>query len=749
MSTVSTREHLPFVLLEPGFYPAREGEGFQCISCGGMDLSYIVEAASASAVVAVDFETTGVDPHLGSGIIGVGLAWDTGSCYFHTDHIGPWARDRLFKWLVSGVPLLAHNVAFDGWFLWNKTGKHANFVACTYGLYRQLATESFDGQKWGLKNAEKDLLGWTETNDIELSQWLVLEGYRKSYKKEPKEGYCPILHNGEMRWASPDKSEMWRAPSEILGKYCVLDAEACYLLYTKVLEPVARKFPALQEYHSANFLPLVRVLTEQTHRGILVNRSGMEAHLSHLSGEIEQLTEEFRYLPDVVPHIKGWEAKRKAEHLVKEPSRFLDKKGGEEPKRFKKDGGESKSWLKWKTLAEEPPQERPNWTKWKNKLDRISAGDEPAFRFNLNSDKQMRWLFFDCLGYEPHLFTPSGQPALDESALGLLGEPGKLLQKRNERQKEREYNEAYIELLTPENTIHPKFRTPGTVTGRLSGNNPNLQQVPKTRGTLENFIARPEYCYVDCDVVALEQVVLAEMSGDASLWKLYAPDAKPNDVYLFVGSQLPVLGEPIQRAGYDPQNPTKEGIAAAKKAAKHERSVAKVVVLASSYGAGAGKIHKTLSLSGVKLELEEVQAIHAQYWKLFSGVKKYQWRLEEEWRINGGWVLNGVGRPIGVDENYKKDIVNRVVQSTGHDLLLSYIQYVVELLKFYNIEWYPVIMDFHDESIIEVRNQDVEKVKHIMEKEAYDLLNQELGWKVKLKGSATVAYNLAGIKIED
>jgi hypothetical protein len=157
----------------------------------------------------------------------------------------------------------------------------------------------------------------------------------------------------------------------------------------------------------------------------------------------------------------------------------------------------------------------------------------------------------------------------------------------------------------------------------------------------------------------LEQVVLAELSKDPSLWKLYGPGALAQDVYLFNGAQLPVIGPAIRATGYDPKNPTPEGIAAAKKQCKTERNISKTVTLASSYGAGAAKIASTLRTQGIDILDAEAEQIHAAYWELYAGVKKYQRFLLNEYRDRRGWVLNGIGRPIGIAQDYTKDIVNR------------------------------------------------------------------------------------------
>jgi hypothetical protein len=222
-----------------------------------------------------------------------------------------------------------------------------------------------------------------------------------------------------------------------------------------------------------------------------------------------------------------------------------------------------------------------------------------------------------------------------------------------------------------------------------------------------------------------------------------------NDLYLFFASMMPILGPPIKAIGYDPYNPTPEAIAAAKKQCKKERSIAKLLILSDNYGSGVKKKQKILSLNGVDMSLDEVQDMHDSLMSAKSGVLEYVAWLQDEWRANGGWIENGYGRPICVDAKYEKDILNRVVQSSGHDILQLYSRITAQLLTEAKLDWKPVVMDWHDETIIEVPDEQVEVAKRIMEKDAYAELNRVLGGTCPLKGSAAVAKTLAGIKLEE
>ena len=737
MEQVTLTNHPRFVLLEPRALPPRVGDTFQVVCPSDEEAIALLQSALRSRLVAIDFETRGTDYSLSyaffdeSHIVGVGLAWDTGSCYLDPVALGPEAYSLLADLMVEHTGLLAHNVYFDGGWIRRDLGQHAQWYACTYGMYMQLANEGWEGQRWGLKNAMTDLLMWQDTNEHELDNWLIENGYKK--------------HNGKA-----EKGEMWRAPAHILGQYCVLDAEATYLLMVEVFEPVLAHFPKVLSYHQELFLPHVMVHIDQKIRGIATDREQWLSHKDYLDKEIAELAESFLTHGEVQPHIYEWELAKYNEYLDKEPPRYKKMIERKEPAKFLKDGTTlSKNWVKWVALSRKLPAESKNWQNWEQRRQLIDAGLEEDFLFNVQSGDHLRWLLYGKLGMRVLLETDSGMPAVSEDALKAMGDIGRLLIDRSLRTKEVSYLTDYIERTTTRRTVHPSFRLPGTVTGRLSGKEPNLQQMPKTKGTLSGFVSRPGHSFVDCDVNALEMVVTAELSQDDNLLALYGPAAKKNDIYLFYGALMPGLGEKIVAAGYDRLNPTAETIDAAKKACKKERGIAKLLILSDNYGSGVKKKHKILSLEGIDMPLSQVEAMHLALQEAKAGVTHYSDWLRNEWRSNGGWVENGYGRPMCVDEKYTKDLLNRVVQSTGHDILMMYTKIVARLLDEARVTWSPIVMDFHDESIIEVPDDQVSLATRIMEKDAYAELNRQLGGTCPLKGTAAVSKTLAGIKLEE
>lgn len=733
---VTTREAETkrYILLQPGQYPARTGYTFQQL-CDYTEVSRICEKAAASKYLAVDFETRGNDYSISPSkelddyngnyngsldVVGIGLAWDSGSCYLHWDTLPDISRHSIADLLSSHAGLIAHNVYFDGGVARTCLNSDIKFHHCTYSLLGHLANEGHPDQYWGLKAAQTELLGWADSNDHDLNEWLVVNGYYKGNRRidNSAEYLAAEYRAGKL---SPEKGEMWRAPADTLGKYCVLDAEACYLLYTQVLLPVLNDFPGLRDVFT-DTMHLIQLLIEQKILGIPVDRDGLLARKQVLLDSIVDGETQFRIHPVVVPHISAIE-----DYLISE---LMEK----EPERLKKDGNVSKNWLKWK-----------------DRFMAARSGAVPEYRFNLQSGPQLRELLYGRLGHEvrarsePTAQFPDGQPSVGVKALKHMGEVGTILSDRGYCVKELSYLEDYLARTENRATIHPSFRTPGTMTGRLSSKEPNIQQIPKSKAVMELFHARPGHVWIDLDFAALEPVVLTEFSQDENLLRIYGNSAPKNDIYLFVAASIPAYRDAVLGTGYNPHSPTPESLARAKSECKSIRSICKTVVLACQYGAGVNKIMQTLEQDDVFLSFEEVQEIHRGYWDTFAGVRDYTRSLEYEWKRNGGYILNGMGRPMCVPEFSKKDILNRFVQSTGHDILVKYIRICSELLTENGILWKPVIADWHDAMSIEVPELAKDWAAQVMV-DSIGILNTVLQGSIKLRGEPDMGYNLADIK---
>lgn len=274
----------------------------------------------------------------------------------------------------------------------------------------------------------------------------------------------------------------------------------------------------------------------------------------------------------------------------------------------------------------------------------------------------------------------------------------------------------------------------------------NMQQQPKSVGHLINFQARPGCKLIQQDTSAVEPRVITNFSKDSTMWSLYGPDAKANDIYLYNGSHIELFRDEL-RQYYDPDNPTSESIANAKKHCKTTRNLLKLITLASGYGASWQTIQSNILLQGYALSDQEAQIIHRDYWLLYPGIKDFERELKTFWRQTGGWIPSSMGNPICVYHGFLHDIVNRFAQRSGHEVLMSLVYHTERLRQERKIEMHPWIPDWHDEQIWEVPEDNVDAVYQLM-KDAETALNEELKWDVYMEAEPEIADNLAQIKCD-
>jgi hypothetical protein len=708
-----------------------------------LDLSTISQLGQLDKLVAVDIETNGTKAHdPDCRIVGIGIADHSNIFYIPIDSEP--TLDAVLQQLW-GRELVGFNIYFDAAFLHREFARSTNgslygpgqhwldWKWDVYSLFKNLASEGWKGQEWGLKHAQKALLGWEQVGDVELGQWLVDNGYIADTKLEWKDGYCRYKNSdGEVRFGRPDKSQMYKAPVEILGYYCGLDAASTYMLLAEVFQPaLAALPPPVQEnytfYHQQLYWSTVKWHIEQQFNGLKINLVKLQKHADTLKHKIVEAEQKFLAHPEVAPYVTEFNLNVIKAHMAKEPAEYK-----KPPKR-------------------NPNSKRPppipvtskSWMNWSDKLKQIAETNH----FNINSGTQKEWLFYEKMGKKVLVRTEKGNPATDKKALQAWGEPGLLLKAQNDAVKELSYVEKCLEVAGKDGKVHTQFNMVGTLTGRLSGTGGfNIQQQPKSKGYFE-CIVPTQGVFVECDVNALEAVVLAELSKDDTMRYLYHPDSPKQDIYLYVGSFLPGVGEHIRAAGYDPENPTREGIEMAKHKAKHYRQIAKACTLGFQYNMGPKKLRQTLGLQGVELTEEQAYAIYKAYWDLFGGIRKYARWAEDQWRLRGGWVLNGMGLPTPVYSDYLSDIVNRTVQSTGHQVLMWINWRLWQLREETGLEFYPAIVDWHDATMVECDESVAQEVVALF-KQTYKELNEWLAGDLPIRGEPQIVKSLAQAKCE-
>ena len=166
---------------------------------------------------------------------------------------------------------------------------------------------------------------------------------------------------------------------------------------------------------------------------------------------------------------------------------------------------------------------------------RIMALEQEAYSlagqpFNLGSPKQIGDIFFNKLGLPVVKKTPSGAPSTDEEVLEKLAEdfplPAKILEHRGLSKLKSTYTDKLGQLAHPRSgRVHTHYAQAVAVTGRLSSNDPNLQNIPirtpEGRRVREAFVAPAGSRIMSCDYSQIELRIMAHISGDESLLRAF------------------------------------------------------------------------------------------------------------------------------------------------------------------------------------------------------------------------------------
>lgn len=718
------------------------------ISVGQLE-KYILGPASRD-LCAVDIETRGLTPfyphtyqdqQFEPQIMGIGFAWSNQAGDYRAAYVDLTVQSREVKThmctRLHTMYLIGHNTMFDALWIRDMALKlgvelRPNWVGDTYGLYKQFAAEDFKFQKHGLKDAQVSLLGWDEKGDAALDDWLIKNGfYTESGKKEE-------------RVKKAAKGEMWRVKTHILGQYCALDCISTLQLFDYIFEPLMKRFPMMWEYHEGPYMRTIQELVDQQIDGMPVDTNKLKSLEADINKISEDITNEFFAIEEIRPHLQEWRDLQ-IEKLPKEPNKYT------------KSGALSKNWIKWAD-------------KWKALL------DDPTFCFNPGSDKQMQWLFYEKM-YKARAetvtynrrdiecyrlqsprgeillpATPAGGPPVDKKALPWLGDTGAVLSRLAKQETSlTTFVKPYLKFSTTsyDGRMHPGWKVPQAVTGRLGGSQPNAQQITGDPRVLECLVADPGYVIVETDWNALEDYVAANVTACPGLMALYGPYAKENDGHLWLGSQLPVIGNKIRASGYDKDNATPEMIKHTKEVCKKERDISKKAKYSATYGIGAFKLWQDFMCEGVDINLEDTAQVLWGYWDVFHGMKEHKAYLKSEWERNRGWIYNAIGRPLSIGDHHLKDLFSRCIQSGGHDLQMMFGMNVADLVKKERLDAKAYIYDLHDATYWQVKEDQLEEYLDLAKRAArmvWDWCVKELGWTCELKISAAYGKTLKQLK---
>ncbi|MBL0122296.1 MAG: DNA polymerase I [Betaproteobacteria bacterium] len=328
------------------------------------------------------------------------------------------------------------------------------------------------------------------------------------------------------------------------------------------------------------------------------------------------------------------------------------------------------------------------------------AHDAAGQPFNLGSPKQLAEILFDKQGIKPLKKTPGGAPSTDEETLTKLAEdyplPKILLEHRGISKLKSTYTDKLPRMVNPKTgRVHTNYGQAVAVTGRLSSNDPNLQNIPvrtaEGRRIREAFIAPPGSKILSADYSQIELRIMAHLSSDPGLLDAFA---KGEDVHRATASE--VFGV------------TREEVSS------EQRRYAKVINFGLIYGMSAFGLASNLGI-----ERAAAASYIDKYFARYPGVKAYMDRTRNE-AHERGYVETVFGRRLwlpdiksgnqGRRQGAERAAINAPMQGTAADLIKLAMIAVQGWLETENLAT-RMIMQVHDELVLEVPESELERVK--------------------------------------
>jgi uracil-DNA glycosylase family 4 len=378
----------------------------------------------------------------------------------------------------------------------------------------------------------------------------------------------------------------------------------------------------------------------------------------------------------------------------------------------------------------DPKKLKDAWKYWDNiekeklaELNRLVPDDrtrknkktkEIVVGINWNSAQQVADVLFNRFGLKPLEMTNGGKgepkPSVSESVLLRLADkspiPRLLLDYREAVKNKGTFVEGWMKRCY-DNRMHPTFKVHGTVTGRPSCEEPNLQQTPRDARLRSLITAPPGWTLIDADLSQAELRITAEMSGDRELKLSY-------------------------QTGVDVHTLTVQRIFGIMKPTKEERKKGKAINFGFVYGMGWKKFKDYARDNyGVDFTDAECKRIRKYFFRLYNGLPDWHMR-QRRFANRNGYVRSIIGRKRRLPEaqltgsdphtemrkaEAERQAINSPVQSLASDInLLATVQLHRE---FGETDYFRMIGTIHDAILMEIRDDMVDtvlpRVKQAME----------------------------------
>ena len=338
------------------------------------------------------------------------------------------------------------------------------------------------------------------------------------------------------------------------------------------------------------------------------------------------------------------------------------------------------------------------------RLDEAGIYELAGETFNINSTQQLGHILFDKLGLPPVKKTKTGYSTNVEVLEKLRGQHDiidLILEYRQYSKLKSTYVDGLTKVIEEDGRIRTSFQNTVTATGRLSSTEPNLQNIP-VRTELGAqlrymFVAAPGHVLVDADYSQIELRLLAHIAEDKNMQQAFLSGV---DIHTATASQ--VFGVPINEVSHE------------------MRRRAKAVNFGIVYGISAFSLSED-----IHVPVFEAKEYMERYLATFSGVAAYQSKVVKEAKEKG-YVSTLMGRRRWLPElkspNHnlrafgERVALNMPIQGTAADVIKLAMIRVWNSLKNEKLKA-KLILQVHDELIVECPEEEAEQVKALLTRE--------------------------------
>ena len=325
--------------------------------------------------------------------------------------------------------------------------------------------------------------------------------------------------------------------------------------------------------------------------------------------------------------------------------------------------------------------------------------------FNLDSPRQLGEVLFDRLKIDPKAKkTKTGQYATSEDILQKLEKAHPVIPMILEYRQLRKLKSTYVDPLPTmcdriDGRVHTNFMQTVTATGRLSSNNPNLQNIPikteKGREIRKAFIARDkEHILLSADYSQIELRIVAALSGDKHMIEAFH---NKYDIHTATASK--VFHVPMDEV------------------TREQRGAAKAVNFGILYGQSAFGLSQGLNISRT-----EAKSIIDSYFEQFSALKSYMDKVMHDARETGyvetimkrRRYLPDINSANAVVRGYaERNAVNAPIQGSAADIIKMAMIKVHHTMKHHHLKS-KMILQVHDELVFDVHRSEIDIMKSLV-----------------------------------